>query len=60
MCKAIEDLISESEARGEARGRAEGEAKGMVEICLEMSFSKQDILKKLQEKLNISLQQADE
>ena len=59
MCKAIEDLISESEARGEARGRAEGEAKGMVEICLEMSFSKQDILKKLQEKLNISLQQAD-
>mgnify|MGYP004664349343 FL=1 len=60
MCKAIEDLISESEARGEARGRAEGEAKGMIEICLEMNFSKQDILKKLQEKLNISLRQADE
>ena len=56
MCKAIEDLISESEARG----RAEGEAKGMIEICLEMNFSKQDILKKLQEKLNISLRQADE
>lgn len=58
MCKAVEDLISESEARGETRGRVE--AKGMVEICLEMSFSKQDILKKLQEKFNISLQQADE
>ena len=56
MCKAIEDLIVESEARGEVKG----EAKGMIEICLEMSFSKQDILKKLQEKLNISLQQADE
>ena len=56
MCKAIEDLIPESEARG----RAEGEAKGMIEICLEMNFSKQDILKKLQEKLNISLRQADE
>ena len=68
MCKAIEDLIAESEARGraegevrgEARGRAEGEtrgeAKGMIEICLDMSFSKEDILKKLQEKLNISLQ----
>ena len=66
MCKAIEDLIAESEARGraegevrgEARGRAEGEtrgeAKGMIEICLDMS------LKKLQEKLNISLQQAGE
>ena len=72
MCKAIEDLIAESEAhgraegevRGEARGRAEGEtrgeAKGMIEICLDMSFSKEDILKKLQEKLNISLQQARE
>ena len=63
MCKAIEDLIAESEARGraegEVRGRAEGEtrgeAKGMIEICLDMSFSKEDILKKLQEKLNISL-----
>ena len=54
MCKAIEDLIAESEARGraegevrgEARGRAEGEtrgeAKGMIEICLDMSFSKED------------------
>ena len=56
MCKAIEDLIAESEARG----RAEGEVKGMIEICLDMSFSKEDILKKLQEKLNISLQQAGE
>ena len=68
MCKAIEDLIAESEARGraegEVRGRAEGEtrgeAKGKIEICLDMSFSKEDILKKLQEKLNISLQQAGE
>ena len=56
MCKAIEDLIFESEARG----RVEGEAKGMIEICLDMNFSKEDILKKLQDKLNISLQQAEE
>ena len=56
MCKAIEDLIAESEARG----RAEGEARGIIEICLDMDFSKTDILKKLQDKLNISLQQADE
>ena len=68
MCKAIEDLIAESEARGRAEGevsgRAEGEtrgdAKGMIEICLDMSFSKEDILNKLQEKLNISLQQSGE
>ena len=56
MCKAIEYLIFESEARG----RVEGEAKGMIEICLDMNFSKEDILKKLQEKLNISRQQASE
>ena len=54
MCKAIEDLIAESEARGRAEGETRGEAKGMIEICLDMSFSKEDILKKLQEKLNIS------
>ena len=52
MCKAIEDLIAESETRGEA--------KGMIEVCLEMDISKEDILKKLQDKLNISLQQAEE
>ena len=42
------------------QGETRGEAKGMIEICLDMSFSKEDILKKLQEKLNISLQQAGE
>ncbi len=60
MCKAIEDLIFESEARGRAEGETRGEAKGMIEICLDMNFSKEDILKKLQEKLNISRQQASE
>ena len=52
MCKAIEDLIAESEARGRAEGRSSwrsagraegetrGEAKGMIEICLDMSFPK--------------------
>ena len=60
MCKAIEDLIFESEARGRAEGETRGEAKGMIEICLDMNFSKEDILKKLQDKLNISLQQAEE
>ena len=52
MCKAIEDLILEGEAKGEA--------KGLIEICLEMNFSKEDILRKLQDKLNISTQQASE
>ena len=56
MCKAIEDLILESEEKGEKKG----EAKGLIEICLEMNFSKEDILRKLQDKLNISMQQASE
>ena len=64
MCKAIDDLILESESRGrmegEKKGEAKGEAKGMIEICLEMNFSKEDILRKLQDKLNISMQQASE
>ena len=58
MCKAIDDLILES--RGRMEGEKKGEAKGMIEICLEMNFSKEDILRKLQDKLNISMQQASE
>ena len=60
MCKAIDDLILESESRGRMEGEKKGEAKGMIEICLEMNFSKEDILKKLQDKLKISMQQASE
>ena len=40
----------------EKHGRSEGHDRNL----LDMSFSKEDILKKLQEKLNISLQQAGE
>ena len=60
MCKAIDDLILESESRGRMEGEKKGEAKGMIEICLEMNFSKEDILRKLQDKLNISMHQASE
>ena len=56
MCQAIEELIAESEARGEVRGKAEG----MIEMCLEMNIPKTGIIKRLQDKLNISMQQADE
>ena len=53
MCQAIEELIAESEARGEVRGKAEG----MIEMCLEMNIPKKGIIKRLQDKLNISMQQ---
>ena len=56
MCQVIEELIAESEARGEVRCKAEG----MIEMCLEMKIPKKGIIKRLQDKLNISMQQADE
>ena len=56
--KSIKQIVNTFQPRAE--GETRGEAKGMIEICLDMSFSKEDILKKLQEKLNISLQQAGE
>ena len=56
MCQAIEELIAESETRGEVRGKADG----MIEMCIEMNIPKKGIIKRLQDKLNISMQQADE
>lgn len=35
-------------------------AEGMIEMCLEMNIPKKGIIKRLQDKLNISMQQADE
>ena len=41
-------------------GHIEGQARGIVELGLEFGLSKDDILKKLEDKLNISLQKAQE
>lgn len=40
--------------------RAEGEAKGIIETGMEFGISEADILKRLQDKLNVSLQEAQE
>ena len=56
MCTVFE----ETRAEGRQEGRLEGEAKGIVEIGLEFGLSEEDILAKLQIKLNISLQKAQE
>ena len=60
MCKAIKEMLRVSRQEGEQEGRLEGEAKGIVEIGLEFGLSEEDILAKLQIKLNISLQKAQE
>ena len=52
--------IREGEARGEARGEAKGEARGIVEAGFDFGLSESDILNRLQQKMNIPLQAAQE
>ena len=56
MCSLFDEIAKENEIKGEARGRA----KEIVETGYEFDFSEGDILARLQRKLDISLQQAQE
>ena len=56
MCTVFEEIAKESEALGEARGRA----RGIIETGFELGLSENDILNRLQTKLNVSLQEAQE
>ena len=56
MCTVFDEIARESEAKGEAKGRA----MGIIETGLEFGLSERDILNKLQEKLDVSLQVAQE
>ena len=56
MCTLFDEIAKESETKGETRGRA----KEIVETGYEFNFSESDILVRLQRKLDISLQQAQE
>ncbi len=60
MCLAVEEMKRDWKAEGRAEGKAEGEAKGIVEIGIEFGLSEKDILSRLQNKLNVSLQAAQE
>ena len=60
MCLAVEEMKRDWKAEGRAEGKAEGEAKGIVEIGIEFGLSEKDILSRLQNKLNVSLQVAQE
>lgn len=52
MCTLFEEIAKENEAKGEA--------KGIVETGFEFGYSESDILKRLQEKLDIPAQKAKE
>ena len=56
MCTLFDEIAKE----GEAKGKAEGEAKGIIETGFDFGLSENDILERLQKKLDISLQKAQE
>lgn len=68
MCTLFDEIAKESEAIGEARGEARGEAigeargeaRGIIETGYDYKIPENDILKRLQNKLNISMKQAQE
>ena len=60
MCLAVEEMKRDWKAEGRAEGKAEGEAKGIIEIGIEFGLSEKDILSRLQNKLDVSLQAAQE
>lgn len=56
MCTVFDEIAKESEAVGEIRGRAIE----IIETGIEFGLSESDILKRLQKKLDVSLQKAQE
>ena len=52
MCTLFDEIAKENEAKGEA--------KGIIETGLEFGIPEHDILERLQKKLNLSLQTAQE
>ena len=52
MCTLFDEIAKENEARGEA--------KGIVEAGLDFGLSENDILERLQKKLNLSVETARE
>lgn len=56
MCTLFDEIAKESEDRGKEKGKAEE----IVETGYEFGLSENDILDRLQNKLNVSLQMAQE
>ena len=60
MCTLFDEIAKENEEKGEIKGELKGRAREIVETGQEFKFSDNDILERLQNKLNISLQTAQE
>lgn len=53
-------VFEETQIEGRIQGINEGRIKGIIEMGLECGLSEEDILEKLQQKLNVSWQKAQE
>lgn len=60
MWTVFEETWAEGKVEGKAEGKAEGRAEEIIETGFEFGLSENDILERLQSKLNISLQKAQE
>lgn len=60
MCTLFDTIAKESESKGKAKGKAEGRAEEIIETGFEFGLSESDILDRLQKKLNVSFQKAQE
>lgn len=60
MWTVFEETWKDGKMEGKMEGKLEGKAEEIVEIGYEFGLSENDILERLQTKLNISLQKAQE
>ena len=60
MCEALRELMKDQIEQDVARGEARGEARGIIDTCCDLGLPEDAILERLQKKLNISLQTAQE
>lgn len=60
MCEALRELMKDEIEQEIARGQAQGEARGIIDTCCDLGLPNDAILERLQKKLNISLQTAQE
>lgn len=60
VCTLFDEIAKEGELKGELKGEIRGRAKGIIETGLDFELSENDILERLQLKLNIPLQKAQE
>lgn len=64
MCTLFEEIAEEGRIEGRKEGRLEGQMEGrameIIETGIEFNLQKLDILERLQKKLEISLQKAEE